>query len=513
MTRIALILLFTTLVSGSRAQLMQRSCTFLASPQWEQLQKLCRTPNGDLVALGNRSEQLLAVRMDPQGQVIWTRELGMAGNELPGDVVARPSGGVFIYGSTAAIGTNNFDHFVCALDDNGGIEWTQKLVVIDADMPGSIAVTADGGCVIVGKYGIGMALTRLNADGALIWSERLFWTDAIDGSDVFVHPDGALSIAGFMAGIGLMIVRTDPNGEPLWARTYDIPSNGGGFMPTSCCGFRFAHGMVDGLIVCGTMDGDTVDGVLVSLTDGGDLVWAKAVHGLFMVELHGATVAEDGTVTAVGLSREEDNLLARALIVSFDPTGEPIRSMVVGDPLRSPNLWDVMNVGSGIVAVGGVQPSASGSDNDAWIARMDDQGPPCEACGASVGASFEYPTIGSVSDQVLEVEGTGSSMPITFTSETNVTITALCLPQTIQQSQEEPGPGFVWDAPQESILVNDESGRSFHWQIVDAMGRPIRSGHHRAELGSIPCVGIPPGAYSLLHFNQQGRSGSWRFLR
>lgn len=254
----------------------------------------------------------LVLSLDREGRTRWIRTLSGPGLVRPSAVAVGADGAVFVTGLftetvdldpgdevDARSSAGRSDLFVLALDAEGRARWGRTLGGEGADFGESIAATADGGAVAVGRWRgtvdldpgperdersaagrtDGLAL-RLDAAGVARWV-RAFGGPGLDvASSVAVAPDGSVAITGGCEGE----VDMDPGGAGL---------------------HRTAAGGLDGFVL--RLDGS---GVTVSaLLAGGDLEDRLAA----------AAFGPDGTLVVAGHLRGASRLSSGRAIA---PPGE-----------------------------------------------------------------------------------------------------------------------------------------------------------------------------------------------
>jgi hypothetical protein len=113
------------------------------------------TPKGGLVAVGatevEEATDILVVKLDKKGQLVWRKLIENPGGEQASDVVVRPDGLIVVLGNIVDEQNEYQDIWLVALASDGSIRWQRAY-----DQPGSpgsasITMTSDGGFLIVGS--------------------------------------------------------------------------------------------------------------------------------------------------------------------------------------------------------------------------------------------------------------------------------------------------------------------------------------------------------------------------
>ncbi|HMY21451.1 MAG TPA: hypothetical protein PKA58_34245, partial [Polyangium sp.] len=209
----------------------------------------------------NDNYQAYVAKYDDSGQHIYSKSFGNEFAEAAVDVDALPDGSVIVVGTfnwpvdfgTGIVTPVDTDMFVLKLDPSGKTIWSRRFGGQGEQRPTALAVTSDGGAVLVGSTsgtfddGLGNAyptsndgfVLRIDADGEPVWSsivESQVWTNI---SDVAVHPvDGTIAIGGWYndeMAVGALpkilanggqdgfVAVYDDKGKPQWLRTVGGP--------------------------------------------------------------------------------------------------------------------------------------------------------------------------------------------------------------------------------------------------------------------------------------------------
>jgi hypothetical protein len=95
-------------------------------------------------------DDILLVRIDAQGDTLWTRRRGTAAFDHPEEVVPTQDGG-FILAATKSY-MSSYKGFLLKLDANGNEQWMQTYNDYDQDQIHSVSPTLDGGYIIAGEH-------------------------------------------------------------------------------------------------------------------------------------------------------------------------------------------------------------------------------------------------------------------------------------------------------------------------------------------------------------------------
>jgi len=178
---------------------------------------------GNTNSLGNGESDAYLLRVDADGDTLWTRTFGGAGFEGAYSVQPIAGGGYILAGETESFGAGSRDVYLIKTDTNGNALWSKTFGGTDRDDGSSVQPTADGGYIIVGStesYGAGdvdVYLIKTNASGDTLWTRTCGGRDWEIGKSVRQAADGGYIIAGhtesFGAGlIDVYLIKTDSLG-------------------------------------------------------------------------------------------------------------------------------------------------------------------------------------------------------------------------------------------------------------------------------------------------------------
>jgi hypothetical protein len=179
---------------------------------------------GESDALGDRSGEIWAVRIDGAGQALWSRHYGENGLLLDEvrAIDARPDGDCFVAGASASGGA------VSRVTSDLRVRWRAALSF--AGVQGVLA-TPDGGCLVVGATfdpdAGAIAAAKLDAEGRLEW-EATYGA----GCAYAARQDGG---GGFIIGgcrlveddeYGPIVIAVSADGGVRWTEREEEPGSG-----------------------------------------------------------------------------------------------------------------------------------------------------------------------------------------------------------------------------------------------------------------------------------------------
>ncbi len=180
------------------------------------------------------------VRTDDKGDTLWTRAYGGPDNDEGVDVAITPDGGYIVAGYTCSFGAGGRDVYIVRVDPQGDTLWTRTYGGPSDDEANAIQPTHDAGYVICGttySFGAGIGdvyLLKMDSLSDTLWSKTYGGTSTETGMDVEVLEDSSMLICGSTwtygaGGEDVYLIKTDPKGDTLWTRTHGGDSREAGY--------------------------------------------------------------------------------------------------------------------------------------------------------------------------------------------------------------------------------------------------------------------------------------------
>ena len=232
---------------------------------------------------GGEVDLFVAV-IDTLGEDVYSRSFGGAGAQIARGAAVDADGSAVIVGSFdqafddgagAVASAGMEDIFVLRLDSDGNVLWSQRFGGAESDIPRAIAIDSQGNIVLGGSFGGSIDfgggpltaapghpsafLMQLDAGGKHLWSQSFASDDAVVNG-LSIGPKDRIAIAGSFAGtidLGEGLITTaggddvflatmDSAGTMIWGHAF------GG--PGSDRGVGVAFGMNGALAFTGTAD-------------------------------------------------------------------------------------------------------------------------------------------------------------------------------------------------------------------------------------------------------------------
>jgi hypothetical protein len=189
---------------------------------------------GQSNSFGEGAEDGYLVKVDAQGEEIWSQTFGGPEEDRLFSVDQGSEGGFVLTGTTRSFGEGdrgNRDAYVVKTDDAGEVVWTQVFGEALDDVGHAVRQTGDGGYIVTGysrsfdAQNYDTWLIKTDEAGGLSW--QTFYGGPGDDRAIYGEQtaDGGYIFTGYTRNFGavswdVFLVRTDPSGEVIWHSTF-----------------------------------------------------------------------------------------------------------------------------------------------------------------------------------------------------------------------------------------------------------------------------------------------------
>jgi TolB-like protein len=242
----------------------------------------------------------------------------------------------------------------------------------------SVQQTSDGGYIVAGytsSFGAGgdILLIKTDANGNIIWAKTYGGTDYEDAPTVQQTSDGGYILASYTYSFGavnrdILLIKADANGNVQWAKTYggtgdDLVSS---VQQTSDGGY----------IVAGyttSFGASSFDIFLIKTDANGNIIWAKTYGGTYWDEASSVQQTLDGGYIVVGFTPSFGAGGWDIFLVKTDANGNVIWAKTYGGT-DDDWAYSVQQTSDGGYIVAGRTASFGAGLSDVFLVKTDADG-------------------------------------------------------------------------------------------------------------------------------------------
>ncbi|MCD6017303.1 MAG: hypothetical protein K0S53_424 [Bacteroidetes bacterium] len=267
---------------------------------------------------GGGDMDILLQKIDPSGNEIWLKTYGGNGNDYARDITATTDGNYMIVGSSNSSSTTGQNANLIKIDPAGDVIWSKTYGGSANDHGCIVKQCSDGGYIMLGQtysYGIGNGdawLVKMNSTGDTTWTKTFGGSQNDEGISLTVNSDNSFTFVvrdSSNAGkdIDTRVIKTSSTGSIIWDKTYggnkkDTPKM---IQPTSDGGYIIAA-------ISRSFGWINPDMWFLKLTSSGDTTWTRHYGGSNNEHAYTARELADGSFISVGKT------------TSYGPTMDPI---------------------------------------------------------------------------------------------------------------------------------------------------------------------------------------------
>ena len=326
------------------------------------------------------------VKLSPQGQHLWSTYLGGGRSDSGSGIAVDGSDNVLVTGETYNSGwltggwdtihNGGLDAFVLKLDPQGQHLWSTYLGGTGSDVGNGIAVDGSGNILVTGETASSgwvsggwdtshnrdqdAFVVKLSPHGQHVWSTYLGGTDSDVGNGVAVDGLGNVLVTGYTfspgwvsggwdtshnGGQDAFVTKLDHQGEHLWTTYLGAGGWDAGFSiavdsagSALLTGETYHSGWVSG--GWDTSDNGKQDAFVAKLSPQGEHLWSTCLGGAMNDNARGITVDDSGNVLMAGSTSSggwvsggwdtSPNGGPDAFVMKFSQQGEHLWSTYLG---------------------------------------------------------------------------------------------------------------------------------------------------------------------------------------
>lgn len=148
-------------------------------------------------------DDMLLVRLDEQGDTLWTRKYGGINDEKGLCIQETPDDGFILAGSSTSFGNESWNAILIKTDSEGNMEWMQNYGGEEDESASHVQNTSDGGYILTGKIDNGypdnddIYVVKTDVVGDTIWTRSVHIGDYERGNWIEQTSDGGYVLTGY----------------------------------------------------------------------------------------------------------------------------------------------------------------------------------------------------------------------------------------------------------------------------------------------------------------------------
>lgn len=332
---------------------------------------------GDRTPEGRNDADAWVIHLDKDGNTVWERTWGSAGDEHVEDIQPTQDGGYIVTGDTEGSISGSGTVWVAKLDGKGSTVWEQDYEKSRRGTPSAIIATADGGYVVAGRvqsknpdYFDGW-VAKLDGEGKVVWERFYGGQDDENIAAISETPDGGYIFAGATQSKGAgksdaWVVKINSSGEVRWEHTYGSPND-------DAATDLIALGD-QGYAIAGWTDGDLErhkrDGWIIRLDAKGNKLWEHAYGGRQNDVTRAIRPANSGGFIVVGTTVAQEEGSTDAWVFRVDKDGHELWHRSIGGNENDGASAVVPQLDGAFIVVGETRSKGAG-ESDAWVLRLN----------------------------------------------------------------------------------------------------------------------------------------------
>jgi len=313
-----------------------------------------------------------------EGDSLWSHTYGGVDDDVAWSIIPSGDGGYLLAGRTASFGAGPSDIWLIKVDAQGDSLWSRTYGGSSYEDVGGIIPSGDGGFLLAGgtdSFGAGQAdmwLVKVNAQGDSLWSHT--YGGGLDDWAYAIIPsgDGGFLLLGetysFSVGDGgVWLMKVDAQGNFLWHQFYGgtewdaaysiIPSNDGGFL---LAGETYSFGAVNR------------DMWLLKANANGDSIWSHIYGGNDWDAAYSIVPSGDGGFLLAGDTWSFGPGSRNMWLVKVNADGDSVWSRFYGGGEEYANT--IISTGDGCFLLAGSTDSFGAGSQDMWLVKVNSQG-------------------------------------------------------------------------------------------------------------------------------------------
>jgi len=330
---------------------------------------------GETDSSGVDSSEIWLIKIDADGDTIWTRTYGGVDDDYCRSVKQTTDGGYIIAGSTQSFIVANLAAYIMKVDINGDTLWTKVLDGPNVDLLESVEQTTDSGYIFVGStssYGAGSRdvwLIKMDTNGDTLWTKTYGGVALDRGGSVQQTIDGGYIVIGSTSSFGeplgdFWLLKTDTYGDTIWTKTFGGTASdfGSSVQQTSDCGY-IATGFTE------SFGAGYRDVWLIKTDSIGDTIWTKTYGGVDLDRAISVQQTTDGGYIVGGYTESFGPGDVAMYLIRTDTAGDTLWTTTYGGDISDMGWMVQQTSDDGYIFVGYTNSFGSG-ESDIYLIKV-----------------------------------------------------------------------------------------------------------------------------------------------
>jgi hypothetical protein len=320
-------------------------------------------------SFGNGQRDIYILRMDQNGDTIWSKTYGGPANDEAWDI-DEVDGTGFIIAGCISDSSGYRNGYALRINNFGDTIWTREYGGIFDDMFRSVCLTPDSGFLFVGytvqSWG-DVFILKTDCNGDSLWSIILGGSSNDDGWCIEALSNGGYIVAGWTESFGaggsdVYLIRVNDNGDTLWTKTIGSSTH-------SEKGYSIKQTLVNGFVIVGETNAHFHDFYCTLADSTGDSIWTKTYGDPGDTDIgYSVALSKDSNFVAAGHTwgqAWEDFYL-----IKINPQGDTIWTAQYGSSDYADKAFSIQQTFDGGYIVAG-SGWISSNANDFFIVKTE----------------------------------------------------------------------------------------------------------------------------------------------
>ncbi len=233
---------------------------------------------GSTSSFGEGYDDVLVSKLSEEGDLIWSKTYGGEESDSSSGIISCSSGGYLICGNSETFTEGDLNMYLVRIDTDGNLIWSNSFGGIDWESSSDVVEKPNGDFILVGRtfsYAFGGSdayVLQIDSNGDISSSLSFGQSENENIRDIDLLSDNSFICAGLIQvndKYEILICKFDSNFIPIWQKSIAEPS-------ADLTAFNVEE-TSDGLLISASKhDDNSVDkGVLIAISENGEYMWAK----------------------------------------------------------------------------------------------------------------------------------------------------------------------------------------------------------------------------------------------